>query len=196
MRTLFLLNLFICLLVPICAVAESKPLITVAQDGFPTGQDTPEGAACGLVRAFIDQDEKAFRRTSIRVYSGGESKSEYEAFLNQTMSSIKAERARKTPSGAGPKSIGKVFSARPLSLNGPASYGYAMFGFQDIKFVDVGVYLHSGDQGYNRTLVIKDRDGKWYAHPLPSVSPLLSEGLNQEAGSSADFSDVYRIDKK
>ena len=35
-------------------------------------------------------------------------------------------------------------------------------------------FLHGGGHVLNRTLVIKDRDGRWYVHPLPSVSPLLS----------------------
>jgi hypothetical protein len=46
-----------------------------------------------------------------------------------------------------------VFAARHLSKNGPASYGYAGFGFQDIMFVDVGVFLYSGERSMMRTLV-------------------------------------------
>ncbi|MEQ1752014.1 MAG: hypothetical protein ABL974_21515, partial [Prosthecobacter sp.] len=90
---------------------------------------------------------------------------------------------------------GKVFAARSLSKNGPASYGYASFSFQEVKFVDVGVFLHGDKRALNRTMVIKDKDGKWYVHPMPDVSPLLSAGLNDEAASEQDFSDAYEIQK-
>ena len=101
-------------------------------------------------------------------------------FLQQTAESIKDEAAKKQSSPQGPKSIGKVFAARHVSKSGPVSYGYAAFGFEDIMFVDVGVYLQNGERAMNRTMVIKDRDGKWYVHPAPYVSPLRSEGLNDE----------------
>jgi hypothetical protein len=104
---------------------------------------------------------------------------------------IKAEAAKKEPSPQGPRSIEKVFAARHLSKSGPASYGNAAFGFEDIMFVDIGLYLHNGEGAMNRTLVIKDRDGKWYVHPAPSASPLLSEGLNEEKASVLDLTDVY-----
>jgi hypothetical protein len=60
-------------------------------------------------------------------------------------------------------------------------------------FVDVGVYLHNGERAMNRTLVIKDRDGKWYVHPDPSASPLLSDGLNEEKASVEDLTDAYEL---
>jgi hypothetical protein len=88
-----------------------------------------------------------------------------------------------------------VFASRPLSRSGPASYGYAVFDFQDVRFVGVGVFLHDGGRALNRTLVIKDRSGKWYVHPLPGSSPLLSFGLNEESASTTDFSEVYRIER-
>ena len=61
-------------------------------------------------------------------------------------------------------------------------------------FVDIGVYLNNGERAMNRTLVIKDRDGKWYVHPDPSASPLLSEGLHQEKASVEDLTDAYELE--
>jgi hypothetical protein len=98
------------------------------------------------------------------------------------------EASRDTPSPNGPKAIIKVFVARHLSRNGPASYGYAAFGFQDVMFVDVVALLHGGNRTLNRTLVVRDKDGHWYVHPVPSVSPLLSVGLNEEAPSKEELS--------
>jgi hypothetical protein len=40
-------------------------------------------------------------------------------------------------------------------------------------------------------MVIEDRDGKWYVHPVPDVSPLLSYGLFDESASIQLFTDVY-----
>lgn len=176
--------------------AASKPPIEVAADGFPSGHETPEGAATDLGRAFINKDVKAFENACIRPYGGGEARQEYEKFLNDVTSSIRAEKERTSPSPEGPKAIGKVFAARHLRVSGPASYGNTAFSFQDIAFVDVGALLHNGAQVLNRTLVIKDRDGKWYAHPAPNVSPLLSHGLNSESPSTKDFSEEYAVKKK
>jgi hypothetical protein len=172
----------------------AKPKLEVAADGLPSGHNTPEGAACDLARAFINRDAKLFSSTSIRLYAQRNGPEEYARFLRETVQSIKAEATKKEPSPGGPKNIGKVFAARHLSKSGPVSYGYAGFGFQDIMFVDVGVYLHNGERSINRTLVIKDRDGKWYVHPDPSASPLLSDGLNDEKASVQDLTDVYQLE--
>ena len=184
--------------IALCSLAAdktTKPKLKVTADSFPSGHDTPEGAACDLARAFIEHDAGLFTQTCIRVYGGGKGASDYAAFLKSTVENIKAEAARKDAPPRGPKSIGKVFAARSLSKNGPASYGYAAFSFQEVMFVDVGVVLHDGNRALNRTMVIKDKDGKWYVHPMPDASPLLSAGLNEEAASEHDFSDAYEIEK-
>lgn len=174
---------------------STKPKLKVAADGLPSGHDTPEGAACDLAKAFIARNDKLFTSTSIRLYGGGTGREEYAKFLQDTVESIKAEAAKKEPSPQGPKSIGKVYAARHLSKSGPASYGYATFGFEDIMFVDVGVYLQNGERAMNRTMVIKDRDDKWYVHPAPWVSPLLSQGLNDENNSTLDITDMYQLEQ-
>jgi len=172
-----------------------KPKLKVASDGFPSGHDTPEGAACDLARAFIKHDAGLFTSTCIQPRGAGTSRDDYEAFLKSMIESMKQEAAKTEPSPGGPKAIGKVFAARHLTKDGPASYGYASFDFQDVMFVDVGVFLQNGDHALNRTLVIKDKDGKWYVHPDPDVSPLLSMGLNKESPSQQDFSEAYDIQK-
>jgi hypothetical protein len=179
------------------AVADEKekPAIRVTADGFPSGHDTPEGAACDLARAFIKRDAKMFEDACIKPFSGGKSREEYTAFLKETTAAIKNEADRKEPSPAGPKQIAKLFAGRALSRKGPANYGKTMFEFQDVRFVDVGVVLHNGKKHLNRTLVIKDKSGKWYAHPLPGSSPLLSTGLSDELESKTDFAEAYRIEK-
>ena len=177
------------------AADKDKPTIKLQADGFPAGHDTPEGVACDLARAFIKRDVKLFEDACIRPFSSGPSRAKYEAFLKATAASIEREAQRKEPSPGGPKAIDKVFAARHLSLEGPASYGYAIFGFRDVMFVDVSVWLHNGRQYLNRTLVIQDKAGKWYAHPLPDSSPMLCTGLNDEPASKTDFTEVYQVEK-
>jgi hypothetical protein len=194
----FVITIAICVFLPLSSGAAgkqaAKPKLKVAADGFPSGHDTPEGAACDLARSFINRDEKLFASTSIRLYGGGTAREAYQKFFQETIQSIKAEAAKTQPSPQGPKRIGKVFAARHLTRSGPASYGYASFEFQDIMFADVGVYLYNGERAMNRTLVIKAGDGRWYAHPEPSVSPLLSDGLNEEKASVLDITDVYKLE--
>jgi len=60
-------------------------------------------------------------------------------------------------------------------------------------FVDVEVLLRNGNKLLRRTIVIKDRDGKWYTLPVPDVSPLLSAGVYEESASVRLFSDVYEV---
>lgn len=176
------------------ATKSAKPRLKLVADGFPAGHDSPEGVACDLVRAFIQRDASLFTNTCVRLYGGGKGPAAYAEFLLATEQSIRAE-AERTESPRGPKSIGKVYAARALTQGGPASYGYAAFGFQEVKFVDVGVHLHDGNRTLNRTMVIKDRDGKWYVHPHPVASPLLSQGLNEESPSEGDVSDGYQVEK-
>ena len=180
-----------------CIIADStaKLKLIVTSDGFPSGHETAEGAACDLARAFIRRDAELFKNTCLRLYTADQGPSDYAKFLKNMEENIKVEATKKEPSTSGPKSIGKVFAARHLSKEGPASYGFATFSFKDIMFVDVGVVLQNDKLALNRTLVVLDKDGKWYVHPMPDVSPLLSSGLNDEKKSETDFSVAYDVQK-
>jgi hypothetical protein len=171
--------------------SAAKPRLKVAADGFPTGQATPEGAASDLARAFIAGDAVGFQSICVRAYGGGQARAEYTQYLNGVSDHLKQKRS---PSPDDPMRIATVFAARHLSKNGPSSYGYATFEFQAM-FVDVEVVLQSGNKHLRRTMVIKDRDGKWYAHPLPDVSPLLSDGLYDENASVQKFADTYDVER-
>lgn len=173
--------------------SAAKPKLRVAADGFPTGQGTPEGAASDLARAFMMRDATWFRNICIRPYGGGQARTEYIAYLDGVSEHLKQQRGGPSPDD--PKAIAQVFAARHLSRNGPASYGYASLDFQDVMFVDVEVVLRSGKRHLRRTMMIKDRDEKWYAHPVPDVSPLLSYGLYDESASVQLFTDVYDVER-
>jgi len=167
--------------------ATAKPRITVANDGFPTGQDTPEGAAVDLARAFIRQDAAQFRQTCIRPYGAGSVRADYVEYLDGVAAHFRKDT--RDQSSENPRRILRVFAARHLSADGPASYGYAIFNFQEVMFVDVEVALNNGKKLIRRTLVIEDQDKRWYAHPVPDVSPLLCYGLYQESPSTRRFAD-------
>ena len=171
----------------------TKPKLKVEADGLPSGHDSPEGVACDVVRSLINRNARLFSNSCVRLYAGGTGPTAYAQFLRETAQNIRREAAKKAPSPGGPKSIGKVFAARHLSKSGPVAYGYAAFGFQDIMFVDVSVFLYSGERSMMRTLLIKDKDGKWYVHPAPSSTPLLSEGLDEEKASVVEFSAAYDL---
>lgn len=172
---------------------EKKPVMIVAEDGFPAGSATAEGAACDLARAFMEKDAKLFIKTCIPPFGGGENRKKYEAFLKKVAEGMEIEANKKTPSAGGPKKLDKLFAARHLSLNGPSSAGYAFHGFHDIMFVDVRVELVSGKKHQNRTMVIKTKEGQWFVHPAPRTAGLLSTGLNDEDKSTIDFTEAYTV---
>jgi hypothetical protein len=155
-----------------------------AADDFPKGSSTPEGAACDFARAFIQRDAALFEAVILQPFGGGESRSQYEAFLRDTKSAILEESRR--PADRGPREIAKVFAARSLSRTGPASYAYAAFGFADVKFVDVVVEIYGGGTNTNRTFVVQDSAGRWYVDPAPGIHPMMSAGLNEETASTVD----------
>jgi len=188
-----LIILLVLFVTPLVRAEDKITTLQVAADGFPAGHETPEGAAADLARAFIRHDVQLFNATCIKPFAGGVSRREYSAFLKATGDSIREAAQRQD--AVGPKELVKLFAARSLSQSGPASYGYAVFGFRDVKFVDVLVLLKNGSKYRNRTLVLRDKTGKWYAHPLPGSSPLLSAGLNEESESTTDFGKVYRVQK-
>jgi hypothetical protein len=164
--------------------AATKPKVRVADDGFPTGQSTAEGAAGDLARAFMQGNSALFRTVCLRPYGAGRSRTEYVDYLDNVEIHLKQQKSLGASPPDNPKRITKVFAARHLTKNGPASYGYAAFDFQDVMFVDVEVVLIKGTSLVRRTLVIQDHDGKWYALPVPDISPLLSAGVYDESASS------------
>ena len=179
---MFTLYRFVFILAVVAVVIA--PSTSWADDGYPSGTATPEGAACDLARAFIRRDVALFEQVTLPPFGGGESRTQYAIFLANTKTAILEEVIH--PTDRGPQEISKVFVARPLSKSGPASYAYAAFNFSDVKFVDVTVVLRGGGISTNRTLVVMDNAGHWRVHPAPNIHSLLSDGLNQEPPSTKE----------
>ncbi|CAN5478027.1 hypothetical protein BH09VER1_BH09VER1_27110 [soil metagenome] len=187
----FTLILSVLAMAPLWAAdPPAKAPIRVSEDGFPSGSVTPEGAACDLARAFIRRNGMLFMKVCMPPFGAPESKDAYQDFLDKVVGDMTKGEA---PAN-GPKKLAKCFAARHLSKDGPASYGSASFGFQDVMFVDVGVFLEDNQPQLCRTQVIKTKDGKWMALPRPGLYPLLSTGMNQEGPSQVDFSEAYTVE--
>ncbi len=165
-----------------------KAPTVVASDGFPAGHDTPEGAACDLARAFIRNDPALFLATCVEPYGSPEARVAYHRFLEGTVVQMKVGIVGSPPSPESPKGILKCFAARHLSKPGPATSGAAASGFQDVMFVDVSALLQNGTPQLCRTLVVRNKEGKWMVDPQPEQSPALSEGLDDEPPSTVELS--------
>ncbi len=176
------------------AATGVKPKIQVANDGFPTGQETPEGTASDLARSFIQHDARSFRSLCVRPFSAGQAKIDYTDYLDGVAGHMAQEK--QFPAQDSPQKITQVYAARHLSKNGPASYAYATFNFQDVMFVDVKVKLMNGQTLLRRTMVIKDQDSKWYALPVPDISPLMSDGIYDETPSTESFTVAHNAAQK
>ncbi len=173
-----------------------KPKLKVAADGFPAGHATPEGVACDLARAFIMADAALFARTCVPAYGDQPLQDSYKGFLHDVIESILIRHSLKQdPSSYNPKAIAKVFAARHLSREGLVARAHEAFGFEDVAFVDVDALLNDGEHAVNRTLVVKAKDGQWYAQPSPEISPALGDGLDDETPSTQDFADVYDLER-
>jgi len=173
--------------------AITKPVINVAKDGFPNGHSTPEGPACDLARAFIKRDVTLFNGACLKPFGAEKHRKLYAHFLAGFAREIQKNAKRTPPAPGEPVAIHRVFAARHLSRNGPASYGYAVFNFKDVEFVDVEATLQNGTPFVKRTLVVQDAHGKWYVHPGPYVDSLLFYGLDKESPSTRDLSEVYSV---
>ncbi len=165
----------------------AEPAIAAARDGFPSGPDTPEGAACDLARAFIYDDPVLFLATCIEPFGDPEARMARHQFLQSMVVQMKMDPAGKAPAQDSPRSITKCFAARHLREAGPTSYGAATFGFQDVMFVDVSALLQNGETRICRTLTIKNKQGKWVVDPQPESLPQLSAGLDDETPSTQEI---------
>lgn len=165
--------------------APAAVTATIHSDGYPTGTSTLEGAACDFARSFIANDAELFIETCAP--RGFGRNQQYDAFLGMVVDEMgKMKRGEQSTEG-GPLRIERVYKPRHLSMNGPASAGYAMHNLNDIMFVDVVTPLDNGTEYTNRTLVFQYPDDTWRVMPRPDMFELLSAGLNQESDSTEEW---------
>jgi hypothetical protein len=176
---------------PASAITRSASAKGLAPDGFPTGQESAEGVACDLARAFITVDSELFRKVCYAITPGTPDRDAYNNFLDDMVLNMdklrpmSQEQRLRAGMNGGPKAIANVFKARNLSKDGPASFGFAAMRMTEVQFVDVSTPTWDGRNYTNRTLVVQDEGSKlWYAIPRPDLFPLLSVGLNEESDST------------
>jgi hypothetical protein len=172
-------------------VVEASASIKTAGDGFPTGAETPEGAACDFFRAIIHRDPVMFLDICLKPYGDPSTRRNYEQYLQSAISQMKQEASLSEPSPLGPRSIETCYAARHLTAIGPASYGQTSLGFDDVMFVDLKVNLQNGNSQFYRTLLLQ-KNKRWSVHPQPDLSPLLISGLAEESKSHETFADTDR----
>jgi hypothetical protein len=166
---------------PPAAPADPK---TVA-DTFPSGQSTPEGVACDLVRAYANADGKLFRASCFVITPGTPERDAYNNFLDQTVTLMDIGNAVPSNNRDWPASIQQLYGARNLSNPAPAAFGLDQHGLTAVRFVDLRVTLRSGTTTLRRTLVVQDEGSQlWSAIPRPDLFLKLSEGLNEEPEST------------
>jgi hypothetical protein len=161
-----------------------------AKDGFPAGQNTPEGVACDAVRAYANCDPELWLSTLVKPIYGPEPNKEYEKFKKQ-MVELKKDN-KKNPNFPKMK-IAKCYKARPLSMNGPHSAAYAMADFHGNMFVDLVIKVDGQKEQSIRYHVLMDKAKRWYFEPRPDLCPLFSMGLNDETKSTEE---IERPEKK
>lgn len=159
-----------------------------AKEEFPSGGSTPEGIACDLARAvYIKPNREALVAASIGHYGGPDINYKYDAAMVGLFEYIRLNQSAENSEGKSSGELEKLYRSRSLNKKGSASYGYAVYNFHDIKFVDVQIKLPNKGSIIYRVLVVKNQNGKWSAHPCPHVDPLLCEGLSEEKPSSVEF---------
>ncbi len=152
---------------------------------IPRGPGSPEGVACDLAYAFIEADADKFLASCLKPWGPeSEAKTSYQAFLDDMVRQFAKVAASDALPPGGPKRILRVYKARKLSLNGPASFGSVFFDLADVQFVDVITERHDGEEFRMRGLVLQAKDGQWCVMPMPAAYPLLSMGLNAESEST------------
>ncbi|MBY0262372.1 MAG: hypothetical protein K2Q20_08510 [Phycisphaerales bacterium] len=158
----------------------------MATDGFPTGQDSPEGAAADGARAFVTADKELWRRVCYPPSAvAGPKKEEYSKFVDHMASCMDDAKRMGASKAGGPKRITKVYKVRDLSNPSGPSFGYAFMRLLETKFVDVETEGWDGKLFTARSLVVQREDDKrWYFIPAPESFPLLAPGLNAEAEST------------
>jgi hypothetical protein len=150
------------------------------RDGFPTGQTSPEGAACDAVRAWLRSDSDLWLARLVRPIYGAENL-EYTDFKKMMVEKKKANA--RDPDFPRMQIVG-CYQARPFSLNGPASAAYALELFKGNMFVDIVIGGVEQEEWSVRYHVMLDEDGKWYFEPRPDLAGLFATGLNDEEPST------------
>jgi hypothetical protein len=166
-----------------------RPAITLHKDGFPTGNDTAEGAASDLMRAFIGRDAELFQQRRWVAFCEGTADPSlaYKRFLTHTPAVITPKASKDRPALPSSQRIGSVFAARrSTDTSEQAAALVKLLGDMGHEaFVDVVTIGEDGTQYLSRVSVSQRIDKKWYAG--------FTSRHDKEPPSTTEFADVYTL---
>jgi len=148
-------------------VALTAAGVPIAADGYPTGPQTPEGAACDLTRAFINNHVELFRAVTAGVLGEGKSAECARNFMDIAETDVNLRFIDR---------IIEVYEAEepsePSAIEQAAAYGFA-----DIKHVAVVFRRTNGLENIQQTMVLLTPEGEWKVMPAWKCYPELAAGL-------------------
>ncbi|MEO1129201.1 MAG: hypothetical protein AAFX05_05755 [Planctomycetota bacterium] len=147
----------------------------LAEDGYPTGRSTPEGAAADLTRAFVENDFEQFLAVAVEPFGEGESLQCYQTYYEGMEPRVKVPFVDR---------IVEMYESRPLRNPVAQPLAETLLGATDIRFCDVVFARLTGAEMLQRTLVVQMPDGEWRAIIKPDCFPDLFEGLFDETDST------------
>ena len=185
-------NLILIAIVFLCSAVYAQTKYEIDSDGFPAGQNSPEGVACDAIRAYINSDHELWLSVLLpsRMYGdkrnpgGEENIRQYEEF--KTMMVEKKKQNAKDPNFPKMKIV-EVYKARNFSANGPSSLAYALLEMHGNMFVDVLVDTGGVNIQLVRSHVMQDKNKIWYFEPRPDLMPFFASGLNEESASIIEW---------
>lgn len=145
----------------------NKGAFFLHSDGFPTGNETPEGAATDLMRAFINRDAELFhqRRWVISCEGYNDPANAYTNFLAHMPKPITTKANKNVSASSDSQRIGKVYAARVSSkFSGQNLESSKLLGVMGHEaFVDVVTIGENETHYLSRISVSQNADRKWCA---------------------------------
>ncbi len=184
------------LIVPMLAVGACSsqvrtPSTRVEVDEWPWGHGMAEGVACDLARSFIRADSSLMTASCLRPFGATTVQQRYIRLMAIMTNQLNEMAKASKPNPSAPQRIVKVFAFRQLSHKSAANAARSEYHFRNVGFVDIIAMLNNGHQAMNRTFVVQQADGKWYADPMPMATPKISLGLNEEPMSKVEIKGLY-----
>ena len=127
--------------------APAAPTSSGEVDHFPSGQTTPEGVACDLVRSYITSKSDFFKACCFVITPGSPERDAYNNFLDETATKRDVGKSSPKSEGGWPVSIAAVYKARPLSSASAGAYGAENFRLISVMFVDIQTPIRHGNTG-------------------------------------------------
>ena len=159
-----------------CASAMAQP-IAAHSEALPVGPNSPEGAACDLIRAYMAKDAALFHKRRCRVSCEGvlDPAIAYEKFIGYKPRALQG-KAKGNLQHIGPSVIVKVLPVAPTPISdeeaGKRRFDLLLnYGAFESTFIDIITVMPCGHQDVFRVEsmhMVKQTDGAMFSKPKPS----------------------------